>query len=155
MEISGPPLGGELLNVRCAIARAGQGRCQPRQTTDIDDTPAPAPLEWKPTQTQVSPPDERSCGIIIDGARAVEDVAAGGFGSYRLYQRETSLAMRQVFMAGPDDEQVEAPTTFSYGGRAVTRNATSKTRAKNARFDARERHLSLVKKGGSLGGLDF
>jgi hypothetical protein len=28
MEISGPPLGGELLNVRCAIARAGQDRCQ-------------------------------------------------------------------------------------------------------------------------------
>jgi hypothetical protein len=39
-----------------------------------------------------------------------EDVAAGGFGSYRLCQRHTSLEVRQVFMAGPDDEQVEAPT---------------------------------------------
>jgi hypothetical protein len=28
----------------------------------------------------------------------------------RLHQRETSLGVRQVFMAGPDDEQVEAPT---------------------------------------------
>jgi hypothetical protein len=39
-----------------------------------------------------------------------EDVAAGGFGSYRLCQRHTSLEVRQLFMAGPDDEQVEAPT---------------------------------------------
>jgi hypothetical protein len=31
----------------------------------------PAPLEWKPIQTQVSPSDERSCGIVIEGARAV------------------------------------------------------------------------------------
>jgi hypothetical protein len=30
--------------------------------------------------------------------------AAGGLASYGLYQRETSLEMRQVFMAGPDDE---------------------------------------------------
>ena len=30
--------------------------------------------------------------------------------TYRLHQRETSLKMRQVFMAGPDDEQLEAPT---------------------------------------------
>jgi len=35
------------------------------------DTPAPVPLEWTKVQTQVSPPDERSCGIIIEGARAV------------------------------------------------------------------------------------
>jgi hypothetical protein len=38
-----------------------------------------------------------------------EDVAAGGFASYRLCQRETSLEVRQLFMAGPGDEQVEAP----------------------------------------------
>jgi hypothetical protein len=56
-------------------------------------------------------------------------------------------------MAGPDDEQVEAegaiasPSTFLRGDPlritegAVARNATSKARAKNARFDARERHL--------------
>jgi hypothetical protein len=75
-----------------------------------------------------------------------EDVAAGGFGSYRLCQRHTSLEVRQVFMAGPDDEQVEAPT-FLRGDPlritegAVTGNGTPKTRAKNARFDARERHL--------------
>jgi hypothetical protein len=31
----------------------------------------PASLEWKRIQTQFSPPDERSCGIIIEGARAV------------------------------------------------------------------------------------
>jgi hypothetical protein len=48
-----------------------------------------------------------------------EDVAAGGFGSYRLCQRHTSLEVRQLFMAGPDDEQVEAPT-FLRG--AVTRS---------------------------------
>ena len=30
--------------------------------------------------------------------------------TYRLHQRETSLKTRQVFMAGPDDKQVEAPT---------------------------------------------
>src|SRR5438445_12042681 len=30
--------------------------------------------------------------------------------TYRLHQRETSLKTRQVFMAGPDDEQLEAPT---------------------------------------------
>jgi hypothetical protein len=83
-----------------------------------------------------------------------------GLASYRHYKRETSLEVRQLFMAGPDDEQVEAPTFL--GGDplritegAVTRNATSKTRTKNAGFDARERHLSLGKKGGSLGGLDF
>ncbi|MBV8137612.1 MAG: hypothetical protein JO121_18590 [Deltaproteobacteria bacterium] len=29
---------------------------------------------------------------------------AGGVASYRLYQRETSLEMRPVFMVGPDDE---------------------------------------------------
>ena len=34
----------------------------------------PASLAWKKIQTQFSPPDERSCGIIIEGARAV----AGG-----------------------------------------------------------------------------
>jgi hypothetical protein len=39
--------------------------------------------------------------------------------------------------------------------RAVPRNERSKTTAKNARVDARERHLWLVKRGGSLGGLDF
>jgi hypothetical protein len=50
-------------------------------------------------------------------------------------------------MAGPDDEQVEAPTTFLRGDPlritegAVTRNASSKTSAKKARFGARERHL--------------
>ena len=42
--------------------------------------------------------------------------AAGGLASYRRYQRETSLEMRQVFKAGLDDEQVEAPT-FLQGGR--------------------------------------
>jgi hypothetical protein len=31
----------------------------------------PAPLEWKPIETQVSPPDERSCGIVVEGAHAV------------------------------------------------------------------------------------
>ena len=39
-----------------------------------------------------------------------KDVAAGGLESYRLCRRETSLEVRQLFMAGPDDEQVEAPT---------------------------------------------
>ena len=39
-----------------------------------------------------------------------EDIAAGGLASCRLYQRETSLEMRQRFIVGPDDEQVEAPT---------------------------------------------
>jgi hypothetical protein len=55
-----------------------------------------------------------------------EDVAAGGFGSYRLCQRHTSLEVRQLFMAGPDDEQVEAPTflrgdplRITEGGRYV------------------------------------
>jgi hypothetical protein len=36
--------------------------------------------------------------------RIGEDVAAGGLASYRLYQRETSSEMRQVFMAAPGDE---------------------------------------------------
>jgi hypothetical protein len=41
---------------------------------DIDTpAPAPAPLEWTKVQTQFSPPDERSCGIIIEGARAVAE----------------------------------------------------------------------------------
>jgi hypothetical protein len=31
----------------------------------------PASLEWKRVQTQFSPPDERSCGIIVEGARAI------------------------------------------------------------------------------------
>jgi hypothetical protein len=38
------------------------------------EAPAPsntAPLEWTRIQTQFSPPDERSCGIIVEGARAV------------------------------------------------------------------------------------
>jgi hypothetical protein len=35
------------------------------------------------------------------------------------------------------------------------RNEWSKTAAKNARVDARERHLWLARKGGYLGGLDF
>ena len=47
-------------------------------------------------------------------------------------------------MAGPDDEQVGPPTFFTEDPLritkgAVTRNATSKAKAKNARFDARER----------------
>ena len=54
-----------------------------------------------------------------------EDVAAGGFGSYRLCQRKTHLPRGAV----------------TDNGGAVTCNATSKTRAKNARFDARGRHL--------------
>jgi hypothetical protein len=29
------------------------------------------PLEWTPIQTQVGPPDERSCGIVIEGPYAV------------------------------------------------------------------------------------
>jgi hypothetical protein len=29
------------------------------------------PLEWKKVQTQFGPPDERSCGIIVEGAYAV------------------------------------------------------------------------------------
>jgi hypothetical protein len=29
-------------------------------------------LEWTKVQTQVAPPDERSCGMIIEGARAVD-----------------------------------------------------------------------------------
>jgi hypothetical protein len=33
----------------------------------------PASLAWKKIQTQFSPPDERSCGIIIEGARAVAE----------------------------------------------------------------------------------
>jgi hypothetical protein len=33
-----------------------------------------------------------------------------------VYQHETSLEMRQVFMAAPDAESVEAPT-FSWGPR--------------------------------------
>jgi hypothetical protein len=49
-----------------------------------------------------------------------EDVAAGGLASCRLYQRETSLEMRQRFIVGPDDEQVEAPTFL--GGGPVTHN---------------------------------
>jgi len=75
-----------------------------------------------------------------------KDVAAGGLESYRLCRRETSLEVRQLFMAGPDDEQVEA-TTFLRGDPlritkgGVTRNASSKTRAKNARLNAREWHL--------------
>jgi hypothetical protein len=31
--------------------------------------------------------------------------AAGGFASYRLFQRETSLEMRQRFIVGPDDDE--------------------------------------------------
>jgi hypothetical protein len=58
-------------------------------------------------------------------------------------------------MAGPDDKRgahiLGEPVTHN-GGGAVTRNATSKTRAKNARFDARERHLSLEKTRGPEGG---
>jgi hypothetical protein len=33
--------------------------------------------------------------------------ATRGLVSYRLYQRETSLEMRQVFVAAPDDKLVE------------------------------------------------
>jgi hypothetical protein len=40
--------------------------------------------------------------IFSSGGRA-----AGGVASYRLYQRETSLEMRQVFVAAPDDKLVE------------------------------------------------
>ena len=44
----------------------------PRNDYGTKVAPAePAPLEWTKVQTQVSPPDERSCGIIIEGARAV------------------------------------------------------------------------------------
>jgi hypothetical protein len=42
------------------------------------------------------------------------------------------------------------PVTHNEGG-AVTRNATSKTRTKNAGFDARERHLQLEKTRGAGG----
>jgi len=34
-----------------------------------------------------------------------ENVVPGGFASYRLCQRETSVQVRQVFMAGPDDKR--------------------------------------------------
>jgi hypothetical protein len=42
---------------------------QPREEAPAPSKPAP--LEWKRVQTQFSPPDERSCGIIVEGARAV------------------------------------------------------------------------------------
>jgi hypothetical protein len=45
--------------------------------------------------------------------------AAARSNRLRLYQRETSLEARQVFMAGPDDEQVEALTFL---GGPVTHN---------------------------------
>src|SRR5258708_500017 len=51
-----------------------------------------------------------------------EDGAAGGLASYRLYQRSLDAG---------------GPLRITKG--AVTDNGTSKTRAKNARFDARER----------------
>jgi hypothetical protein len=54
------------------------------------------------------------------------------------------VEMGQLFMAGPDDEQVEAPPTGAVthtGEGAVTHNGGSKTMAKNARFDASERQL--------------
>jgi hypothetical protein len=42
---------------------------QPRE--EAPPPSKPASLEWKRVQTQFSPPDERSCGIIVEGARAI------------------------------------------------------------------------------------
>jgi hypothetical protein len=48
-------------------------------------------------------------------------------------------------MAGPDDEQVEAPTSLAgvtpNGGVPLQVTGRQKSGAKNARLDARERHL--------------
>jgi hypothetical protein len=41
-----------------------------------------------------------------------EDVVAGGLAGYRLYRCETSLEMRQVFVAGPDHEGRNVAATF-------------------------------------------
>jgi hypothetical protein len=53
-------------------------------------------------------------------------------------QRETSLEGRQVFMARPGDEQVEAPT--SYGG-PLHITGGQKSEGEKCPLDARERHL--------------
>jgi hypothetical protein len=76
--------------------------------------------------------------------------------TYRLHQRETSLKTRQVFMAGPDDKQVEARGAVTHNGGGplpVTRPQ------KRGRKMQGSMHVSgtyrWLKKGGSLGGLDF
>jgi hypothetical protein len=76
--ITGVPRDGEFGNWKPELLEAQYPDRYATTTTtpphnDIN-TPKPAsslPLKWKRIQTQVAPPDEPSCGIIIEGARAV------------------------------------------------------------------------------------
>jgi hypothetical protein len=73
--VTGVPRNGEFGKWKYETFRAYPDRYATTRTViprnEIDDTPAPVPLEWKRVQTQFSPPDERSCGIVVEGARAV------------------------------------------------------------------------------------
>ncbi len=71
-------------------------------------------------QAEAAPP--RAYGRSFAIGRTCSQMLA----TYRLHQRETSLKTRQVFMAGPDDKQVEARGGVTHTEGAVTRHATSK-----------------------------
>jgi len=78
------------------------------------------------------------------GARRQDrvDVAAGRACELPTLPTRHLVEMRQVFMAGPDDELVERRGPVTHNGRgAVTHNGRIKNQGENARFDARERHL--------------
>ena len=72
--VTGVPRNGEFGKWKHETLRAEYSSRYATTTTipPRNDTPAPGPLEWTKVQTQVSPPDERSCGIIIEGARAAD-----------------------------------------------------------------------------------
>jgi hypothetical protein len=72
---------------------------------EAETKPPPAPvaepeLEWKRVQTQVSPPDERSCGVIIEGSCAVR-------GS-QLHVRDHSGREWTVPLAPSDNPEIRA-----------------------------------------------
>jgi hypothetical protein len=61
-------------------------------------------------QAEAAPP--RAYGRSFAIGRTCSHMLA----TYRLRQRETSLKTRQVFMAGPDDKQVEARGAVTHNG---------------------------------------
>jgi hypothetical protein len=73
---------------------------------EAETKPPPAPvaepeLEWKKVQTQVSPPDERSCGVIIEGSCAVR--------ASQLHVRDHEGREWTVPLAPDDNPEIRAP----------------------------------------------
>jgi hypothetical protein len=75
--------------------------------------------------------------------RLLEDVAAGGRVSCRLYQRETSLEMRQVLIAGPTPRG-EAPTDEVRNRPTLRHDIEERRHRTGVRASRQDQRISMV-----------